>query len=79
MSARRGAGAAGAARSPVDPPPAAMPRGPARENGARDRDEAFRLASRPAWSIRSRRGALPPFLMMLRKGRAKLRARLSRR
>ena len=69
MSARRGAGAA---RSPVDPPPAAMPPGPARENGALDRDEAFRLASRPAWSIRSRRGALAPFFAMLREGRAAL-------
>lgn len=31
-----------------------------------DRRELWRLASRPAWSIRSRRGALGPFLELLR-------------
>lgn len=31
-----------------------------------DRDEIFRLSSRPPWSIRSRRRALGPFLEMIR-------------
>lgn len=31
-----------------------------------DREKIWRAASRPAWSIRSRRGALAPFLAMLR-------------
>lgn len=31
-----------------------------------EREEVWRLASRPAWSIRSRRGALAPFLDLIR-------------
>jgi hypothetical protein len=39
---------------------------PADTDGELDWDKATRLAYRPAWAIRSRRGAFAPFIDMLR-------------
>lgn len=39
---------------------------PADTDGALDWDKTTRLAWRPAWAIRSRRGSVAPFLSMIR-------------
>ena len=39
---------------------------PADTNGELDWNKVTRLGWRPAWAIRSRRGALTPFVMMIR-------------
>ena len=39
---------------------------PADTDGELDWDKVTRLGWRPAWAIRSRRGALAPFLKMIR-------------
>ncbi len=51
-----------------DPPDKARPNGTlADTDGELDWDKVTRLAWRPAWAIRSRRGALAAFLDMFRK------------
>jgi len=51
----------------LDPPDRQRPHAtPADTDGELDWDKATRLAWRPAWAIRSRRGSIAPFLSMLR-------------
>ena len=53
-----------------DPPETARPNGTlADTDGALDWDKVTRLAWRPAWAIRSRRGALAVIWSMFRRGR----------
>ena len=50
-----------------DPPDKRRPHAtPADTDGALNWDKATRLAWRPAWAIRSRRGSIRPFLSLLR-------------